>query len=112
MTLILIFLGWLAISSLWEFLSVIAPVRQFAAASLLCRKQAAIASGFSAFITGILFLYWISCYAMVAFFTYSLRCFDQPKTDRRAATNKKRYAIMKICSSFMSSNSTQVLSCN
>jgi hypothetical protein len=43
MSLILIFLGWLAISSLWEFLPVIAPVRQFAAASpLRHNKQKAI----------------------------------------------------------------------
>jgi hypothetical protein len=74
MTLILVFLGWLIVSSLWGFLPIIQPLRQFAETSAEHRKQAAIASGLLAFITGaltgVLILYWVTCSFMMQTFAY------------------------------------------
>jgi hypothetical protein len=74
MSLILVFLGWLIVSSLWGFLPIIKPLRQFATSSAKHRKQIAIASGLLAFITGVftgaLILYWVTCSFMVQTFAY------------------------------------------
>ncbi len=52
MTLILIFLGWFILSSMWRFLPVIEPLRQFAVFNLPRRRTTAMMSGALALLTG------------------------------------------------------------
>lgn len=70
MTLILIFLGWFILSSLWGFLPVIEPLRLFALASPRRRKITLFASGLPALLTGILFLMWVGSYSIVVIMAY------------------------------------------
>src|SRR5512133_3058518 len=70
MQLILIFAGWLIVSSLWGFLPVIQTVRQFVLVSPQRRNGMMALSGALAFITGVIVLYWVVCYIMVGVFAY------------------------------------------
>lgn len=70
MTLILIFLGWFILSSLWGFLPLIEPLRLFAISSLPRRRASALAAALPAFLTGTLLLLWISSYSTVMIMVY------------------------------------------
>lgn len=63
MTLILIFLGWFILSSLWGFLPLAEPLRQFSLVSPRRRKTTAFVSGLLAFLTGALLLLWLAGYS-------------------------------------------------
>jgi hypothetical protein len=70
MQLVLIFAGWLIISSIWGFLPALPSVRRFATASPQRRNGILALSGFLAFLTGAIVLYWVVCNIMVGTFAY------------------------------------------
>ena len=70
MTMILIFLGWFILSSLWGFLPVIEPLRLFALSNPRHRKMIVFASGLLALLIGIFILLWVGSYSIVVIMAY------------------------------------------
>lgn len=70
MTLLLIFLGWFILNSLWGFLPLIEPLRQFALGSSQRRKTLTFGSALLALMGGVIMLLWLVSYSGVVLMVY------------------------------------------